>query len=184
MRPLFILVGHLLATIARLLRAGGARAVVAERVLLKQELLAVRRSRHRAPNFSVRDRFLVGLWALFLGGRRIPRAAIVPRPSTLLSFHDSLKKWKYRLPYTHQRLGEARHQGAVPGTHPDHLHGFPNLSFLTMCPTVVINLVVGAMDKRGKFELGDRIDRRCRWVFPLAYFGLLLVMVGVSILFF
>jgi hypothetical protein len=64
------------------------------------------------------------------------------------------------------------------------MHGFLNLSFLTMCATVVINLVVGALDKRGKFERGDRIDRRCRWGFPPAYFGLLLVMLGVALLFF
>lgn len=60
------------------------------------------------------------------------------------------------------------------------MHGFLNLSFLTMCATVVINLVVGSMDKRGKFEVGDRIDRRCRWVFPLVYFGLMSLMVGVA----
>ncbi|MDA2919386.1 hypothetical protein MYX76_07840 [Desulfobacterota bacterium AH_259_B03_O07] len=64
------------------------------------------------------------------------------------------------------------------------MHGFLNLSFITMCATVVINLVVGALDKRGESELGDRIDRGCRWVFPLAYFGLLLVMLGVAILFY
>ena len=64
------------------------------------------------------------------------------------------------------------------------MHGFLTLSFLTMCATVVINLVVGALDRRGKSELGARIDRRCRWGFPLAYFGLLLVMFAVAILFF
>ena len=64
------------------------------------------------------------------------------------------------------------------------MHGFLNLSFLTMCATVVINLVVGALDKRGKVELGDRIDRRCRWGFPLVYFSLLLVMLGVALLFY
>lgn len=63
------------------------------------------------------------------------------------------------------------------------MHGFLNLSFLTMCATVVINLVVGSLDKRGEFELGDRIDRVCRWGFPVAYFGLLLVMLVVAILF-
>jgi hypothetical protein len=64
------------------------------------------------------------------------------------------------------------------------IHGFLNLSFLTMCATVVINLVVGALDKGGKSELGDRVDRRCRWAFPLVYFGLLLVMFAVAILFY
>jgi hypothetical protein len=40
------------------------------------------------------------------------------------------------------------------------------------------------LDKRGQIALGDRIDRRCRWGFPLAYFGLLLVMRAVASLFF
>ena len=64
------------------------------------------------------------------------------------------------------------------------MHGFVNLSFLTMCATVVINLLVGTMDKRGDFDRGNRIDRRCRWIFPSVYFGLLLVMFGVAILFY
>ena len=36
------------------------------------------------------------------------------------------------------------------------MHGFLGLSFLTMCATVVINLVVGALDQQGKSELADR----------------------------
>ncbi len=64
------------------------------------------------------------------------------------------------------------------------IHGFLNLSFLIMCATVVINLVVGALDKRGKSEQGDRIDRVCRWAFPLVYFVLIIIMYMVAILFF
>lgn len=64
------------------------------------------------------------------------------------------------------------------------MHAFLNLSFVTMCATVVLNLVVGAVDKRGQFELGDRIDRRCRWIFPLAYIGLIGVIFGAAWVFF
>jgi hypothetical protein len=64
------------------------------------------------------------------------------------------------------------------------MHGFLTLSFLTMCATVVINVLVGTLDQRGKFELGDRVDRRCRWIFPFTYFGLILLMVGAAFLFF
>jgi len=64
------------------------------------------------------------------------------------------------------------------------IHGFSTLSFLTMCATVVVNLVVGALDERGEHERGDRIDGRCRWGFPLAYLGLLLALVGVAVLFY
>jgi hypothetical protein len=103
MSALFILLGHLLTTIARVLRPGGARAIVAESVLLKQQLLVVGRSRHRAPNLSPLDRFLFGFWSLFLGERHIRRVALILKPSTLLSFHDALVKRKYRLLFTPRR---------------------------------------------------------------------------------
>lgn len=53
------------------------------------------------------------------------------------------------------------------------MHAFLNFSFFIMCGTVVINLVVGACDKNGKSALGDLIDRRCRWIFPMTYLGLM-----------
>jgi len=59
-----------------------------------------------------------------------------------------------------------------------------NISFLTMVATVVMNLVVGQLDKQGKTALADRIDMRCRWIFPLTYFGLLLIGYGVALLIF
>ena len=49
-----------------------------------------------------------------------------------------------------------------------------------MCATVVINLVVGACDKNGKAELGDTIDRKCRWIFPITYLGSLLVATVIA----
>ncbi len=62
------------------------------------------------------------------------------------------------------------------------MHAFLNLSFLTMCATVVINLRVGALDKQGKQKLGDLIDRRCRRIFPAVYFGLVLVILTAALL--
>lgn len=64
------------------------------------------------------------------------------------------------------------------------IHGFLNLSFFTMCSTVLINLVVGKLDQRGKQMLGDLIDRRCRWIFPSIFFGLSLVMVTIAFVFY
>jgi len=40
---------HLLATIARFIRPGGALSVVAESLLLKHQLLILNRSRERTP---------------------------------------------------------------------------------------------------------------------------------------
>ena len=64
------------------------------------------------------------------------------------------------------------------------MHSFLNFSFIIMCGTVVINLVVGACDRNGKSELGDLIDRRCRWIFPVAYLGLLLVATTIFFIIF
>src|SRR5688572_10047317 len=50
MRDLVMLFVHLIATVVKLLRPGGARAVVAESLLLKHQLLILNRSRARAPN--------------------------------------------------------------------------------------------------------------------------------------
>jgi putative transposase len=60
----------------------------------------ISRSRRRAPNLSALDRFLLGFWSLFLDPRHIQRAAVIIRPSTLLKFHDLLKKRNYRLLYS------------------------------------------------------------------------------------
>jgi len=64
------------------------------------------------------------------------------------------------------------------------MNGFLNLSFFIMCATVVINLVVGAYDRQGRAEAGDLVDRRCRWIFPLTYFGLTGLMFGAAFVFF
>ena len=103
MKDLLILLAHLLTTIAKLMGPGGARAVVADSLLMKQQLLVINRSRRRAPNLSALDRFLLGFWSLFLDPHRIQRAAVIIRPSTLLNFQDLLKKHKYRLLYSSVR---------------------------------------------------------------------------------
>ena len=103
MKDLLILLAHLLTTIAKLLGPGGARTIVADSLIMKQQLLVINRSRRRAPNLSALDRFLLGFWSLFLGTRRIQRAAVIIRPSTLLAFHEILKKRKHQLLYSSGR---------------------------------------------------------------------------------
>ena len=96
MRDSIILLVHLIATLARLMGPGGLRSVVAESVLVKQQLLILNRSRHRAPNLCASDRILAGMCALFMRPARVIRSAIVLRPSTILEFHRALRTRKYR----------------------------------------------------------------------------------------
>ena len=66
MRDLVILFVHVIATLARLLGPGGIRSVVAESVLVKQQLLILNRSRQRSPNLRTSDRLVAGLCALLM----------------------------------------------------------------------------------------------------------------------
>jgi transposase InsO family protein len=96
MRDLVVLILHLLATVARLAGPGGARAVVAESVLIKQQLLILNRSRRRSPNLRLADRVVAGVCSLLMRPNRLVRAAIVLKPSTLLRLHRALITGKYR----------------------------------------------------------------------------------------
>ncbi len=97
MRELLILAVHLLVTAAKLLRRGGVRAVAAESLLLKHQLLISNRSRKRAPNLTTLDRFVLGLTALFVSPHRIAKLGALVKPATLFRFHQALVDRKYRL---------------------------------------------------------------------------------------
>ena len=47
---------HLAVVTATLCRPGGVRAVIAENLVLKQQLLVLRRGRRRAPSLTLQDR--------------------------------------------------------------------------------------------------------------------------------
>jgi hypothetical protein len=56
---------------------GGPRSVVAESLLVKQQLLILNRRRYRSPNLRVCDRVVAGLCALLMHRGRLIRSAIV-----------------------------------------------------------------------------------------------------------
>ena len=115
MRDLVILFVHLIVTVARLVRPGGFRSVVAESVLVRQQLLVLNRGRKRAPNLRPADRIIAGLCTLFIRPRRVLRSAIALKPSILLHLHSVLRKRKYRLLFSSKR----RHRPGPKGPKKD-----------------------------------------------------------------
>src|SRR5215471_10285179 len=97
MHDLIILAVHVIATVMKLVRPGGVRAVVAESVLAKHQLLILNRSRRRAPNLQALDRLIAGFCSLWIKPGRLRRTAIALKPSTFLNFHRALVQRKYRL---------------------------------------------------------------------------------------
>src|SRR6516165_559637 len=103
MRDLLILILHLVTTVFRLVRPRGLRAVVAESVLAKHQLLILNRPRRRSPNLRILDRLIAGFCSLWIRPSRFRQVAILFKPSTLLSFHRALVQRKYRLLFSPKR---------------------------------------------------------------------------------
>lgn len=73
MRDLVLPGIDLLVRLTKFLGPGGVRAVAAESLALKHQLLICDRSRQRAPKLTTLDRLLLGLTTLFMRPHRIPR---------------------------------------------------------------------------------------------------------------
>lgn len=104
---------HLLTTMAKLIRPGGYRALIAENLLLKQQLIIHSRSRKRSPNLATQERILLGFLSLFIKPSCIARAAIILQPSTLFLFQ--YRQWKANL-----RVLEIEEIKSVPYTPTSH----------------------------------------------------------------
>jgi hypothetical protein len=105
---------RLLAGLITVLGSGGIRAVLAENLILKQQLLVMRRSRRRAPNLRTADRVLFGFCAQFLSPRQLLRSAIILKPATLLRFHHGFKDFKYRFLHSSSPKQKPGPKGPAP----------------------------------------------------------------------
>src|SRR5262245_15357007 len=97
MRNLLHALLHLAVVVATLCGPGGVRAVIAENLLLKHQLIVLRRARRRAPNLTASDRLLCGFESLFLNPGRIRNS---PSPSAPRRSWRFIRRWcvgKYRL---------------------------------------------------------------------------------------
>jgi hypothetical protein len=64
------------------------------------------------------------------------------------------------------------------------INAFISLSFLIMAATAGVNLLVCLYDRNEKEALGDRIDSRSRWIFPILYAGLIFLAYCTTFYFF
>ncbi len=90
MRATTLLAIHLLVLLVKSLKPGGIKSVIAENLLLKQQLIVMGRSRRKEPNLEVSDRFFFGYLSLFISAHRRLLTAVIVKRSTLLSSHRAL----------------------------------------------------------------------------------------------
>ena len=103
-------------------RPGGVRVVIAENLLLKQQLIVLHRARRRAPYLSQSDRLLCGFGALLSLGRH-SKGRYRLRPFTdpgIASLPVALRASAGCFWSTSQTRGSPARKRARPGTHPSH----------------------------------------------------------------
>ena len=93
---------HFVVSAIKLLKPGGVKVVMAETIAMKQQLIVLNRGKRRPPKLTTSDRFLFGILAIFIGGSRLKKIAVIIKPTTLLAFHKSLVNGKYSRLYSNK----------------------------------------------------------------------------------
>jgi len=95
MKKGFILTFYFLRTVLMLVNKGGTKRLIAENIILRKQLIIVSRQRNRAPNLGLWDRLCFAFLTALVSTKRLPKIAIVIKPSTLIKFHKAMVKRKY-----------------------------------------------------------------------------------------
>ncbi len=86
----------------RLLSPGGIRAIAAENMVLRQQLITLSRNQKRGPRLTFFEKITFGLFTSMISAKRLTRIAILLKPATLLKFHKALVNRKYRLLFSNK----------------------------------------------------------------------------------
>ena len=102
MRAVLCLIFDLTVLFYRLAKRGGKSALVAELLLCRQQLLALRRKNKRAPKLTSMDRVVFAITSLFISSRRLHKLSISVAHSTLIGLHRALVQRKYSKLFTNR----------------------------------------------------------------------------------
>jgi len=91
-----------IVTWLRLLPAGGVRAIAAENMVLRQQLITLSRNQKRAPKLTFFDKITFGILTSMISLKRLQRIAVIIKPATLLKFHKALVNRKYSLLFSNK----------------------------------------------------------------------------------
>jgi putative transposase len=103
MFAVFRLLLDLVVILARYVSPGGRSSLIAEHILVRQQLVAIRRKRKKAPRLTRLDRVIFAVSSLFIHTRRLPNLSIVVAHSTLLGLHQALVNRKYSKLFSNKR---------------------------------------------------------------------------------
>lgn len=96
MNKLMVVIVNFIITWIRIILPSGARAIAAENIALRQQLITLSQHQKRSPKLTLWDRIIFGWLTSMIKPKRLLRIAISIKPATLLKFHKALVQRKYR----------------------------------------------------------------------------------------
>ncbi len=91
---------HIIHLVLKLCKPNGGRAVIAENLILRQQLIVLQRKYRRSPNLTFFDRLIFAILGANVTSARLLKIAITVKPSTIIAFHKALVKRKYKTLYS------------------------------------------------------------------------------------
>lgn len=111
---LIIFLIHFVAVWLTVLRPGGVRAIAAENIVLRKQLIGMSRNCRPAPKLTILDRVIYGFLTSMINVKRLSRIAITIKPATLLKFHKALVQRKYHLLFSNKSYRKPGPSGPNP----------------------------------------------------------------------
>ncbi len=93
---LFQILYVIFSILFKVLKLGGVSSIVAENIILKQQLIILSRNKKRCPNLLNADRLIFGFLSRYINIKRLIRLAILVKPITLIKLHKIFVSKKYR----------------------------------------------------------------------------------------
>lgn len=101
----------LMVCILRVTKSGGIKAVIAENLLLRQQLLVLTRGKCRCPSMKPPERIILAFCTHMISPKRIGKCAIGVAKATLLSLYRALVKKKYSRLFSNKGRRKAGRKG-------------------------------------------------------------------------
>lgn len=108
MSLLFSVLAAILSTLLSLFGRKGVRSVVAEMILLRSQLIILKRKSSKIYRLTPWQRLVLGATAHFIPKGRIGKISILLSPATILKFHNFLVRKKYAKLYASRQSNTAR----------------------------------------------------------------------------
>ncbi len=101
----------LITALLKIKKQGGTKALVAENICLRQQLIILNKNRQRSPNLTHLDRLVFAISAELINAKRLSRLAILLKPATLIKIHKAFAMKKYKKLFSNKNLKKPGRKG-------------------------------------------------------------------------